>query len=89
MVQTTKHTGRNKLVKRLAAQVGSRPLAENLLKKRGHLTTSGKLTKAGETRNSMTAAERAKDRASKKSNKPTDAYKYDVKTNQATLKKGR
>lgn len=89
MAETTKHTGRNKLVKRLAAQVGSRPLAENLLKQRGHMTSSGKLTKAGEKRNRMTAGERAKDRAAKRSGKPTSAYKYDVKTNQATLKKGR
>lgn len=86
---TTKHTGRGSLVKRLAAQVGSKPLAENLLKQRGHMTKGGKLTAAGKKRDAMTAEERAKDRASKRSGRPTKDFKYDVKTNRATIKKGR
>jgi hypothetical protein len=89
MAETTKHTGRNKLVSRLAAQVGSKPLAENILKKRGHMTKSGKLTEAGKKRDAMTAGERAKDRESKRSGRPTKDYKYKVKTNTAVLKKGK
>ena len=53
------------------------------------LDKEGKLTKKGKKRNSMTAAERAKDRASKASGRPASDYKYNVKTNSATLKKGR
>ena len=83
---TMAHRGKNKLVKRLTAQVKSKTLAENILKKRGHLTKDGKLTKTGKARNEMTAAERAKDRAAKKSGKSPKAYKYNPKTNTATLK---
>jgi hypothetical protein len=37
-------------------------------------------------RNMMTAEERAKDRASKKTGKPKSAFKYNPKTNMAKLK---
>lgn len=84
---TQKHKGRNRLIKRLAAQVGSKQLALNILKKRGQVNKNGKLTAKGKARDKMTAAERAKDRASKKSGKPTSKYKYNSKTNTATLKK--
>jgi len=87
MQKTTKHTGRNALVKRLAAQVGSEPLAKNILKKRGGLKKSGELTAKGKKRDSMTAGERAKDRASKKSGRSKKDYAYNVNTNSATLKK--
>lgn len=83
---TTKHLGKNKLVKRLSAQVGSKALAENILKKRGHMSKDGGLTKAGKKRDNMTASERAKQRAANQSGKPTKAYKYNAKTNTATLK---
>jgi hypothetical protein len=83
---TTKHRGRKKLVKRLAAQVGSEALAKNILKKRGHLGKDGELTKAGKARDKMTASERAKQRAAKRSGKSSKAYKYNPKTNTATLK---
>jgi hypothetical protein len=81
-----KYTGRGELIKRLASQVGSEGLAVSLLKKRGQMDSSGKLTASGKKRNNMTAAERAKDRASKSSGKPTSKYTYDKKTNRATLK---
>ena len=86
---TTKHTGKGKLVKRLSAQVGSRRLAENILKKRGQMTKDGKLTAKGKKRNAKTAAQRAKERAAKKSGKSVTDYKYNVKTNTATLKNKR
>ena len=78
--------GRNSLVDRLAAQVGSKSFAIALLKKRGDLTPSGELTAKGMQRNKMTAEERAIDRASKESGKPASEYTYDPTTNRATLK---
>lgn len=83
-----KHIGANELVDRLASQVGSRELAVSLLRKRGQMEAdSEKLTPAGQARNSMTAEERAKDRASTLSGKPANKYSYNVKTNRATLKR--
>lgn len=83
---TLAHRGRNKLVKRLAAQTGNEGMARALLKKRGHMKADGSLTPEGERRNKMTAAERAKDRAAKVSGKPTQVYKYNPRSNTATLK---
>lgn len=78
--------GRNSLIDRLSAQVGSKSFAISLLKKRGDLTPSGELTAKGMQRNKMTAEERAIDRASKESGKPASDYTYDPTTNRATLK---
>ena len=84
---TQKFMGANSLVNRLAAQVGSRDLAITLLRKRGQMKKgSEKLTAAGQARNSMTAEERAKNRASKSSGKAASAYTYNPKTNRATLR---
>lgn len=85
-MQSQKYTGRNQLVNRLASQVGSKQMAIELLKKRGHLTASGHLTPSGAKRNSMTAAERAIDRASRTSGRDKNEYVYDQFTNRATLK---
>lgn len=86
MVMTTKFMGRNKLVSRLSAQVGSRSMAIGLLKKRGHMKEDGTLTDEGKKRNKMSAKERAIDRAVKLSGKSPSKYKYNPKTNAATLK---
>jgi len=84
---TQKHMGRNDMIDRLAAQVGSRELAVGILQKRGHLhPDSEEFTAAGALRNKMTAEERAKDRASTRSGKPSSKYSYNPKTNRATLK---
>lgn len=83
---TQKFMGRNQLVDRLTAQVGSEKLARELLQKRGQMNADGSLTAAGRERNNMTAEERAVDRASKKSKKPPKSYKYNPATNRATLK---
>jgi hypothetical protein len=85
-METQKHMGRNSLIDRLSAQVGSKSFAISLLKKRGDLTPSGELTAKGMQRNKMTAEERAIDRASKESGKPASDYSYDPTTNRATLK---
>ncbi len=81
-----RYTGRNQLVKRLASQVGSMDMAIGLLKKRGQMTSSGRLTAEGARRNEMTARERAIDRASGKSGRDKNEYIYNRITNSATLK---
>lgn len=86
MSETQKHMGRKSLVKRLTAQTGSEGMAVALLKKRGHLDADGDLTAKGRARDSMTAAERAKDRAAKKSGKKPSDYQYNPRTNRAKLK---
>ena len=86
---TQKAMGRNKLVERLAAQVGDPYLAKALLKHRGDMAPSGKLTAKGKKRDAMTAEERAKDRAAKASpaKHSTKDFKYNPRTNAATLRK--
>ena len=76
----------NSLVKRLAAQVGSKGMAISLLKQRGQMKGDGTLTEKGKKRNAMTASQRAKDRAAKSSNRSASDYKYNPKTNRATLR---
>ena len=84
---TQKFMGKNTLVKRLTAQVGSANMAVGLLKKRGDLKADGKtLTAAGKKRDSMTAKERAIDRADKASSRKAKDFAYNPKTNRATLK---
>jgi hypothetical protein len=85
-MQSQKYTGRNQLVNRLASQVGSMDMAIGLLKKRGQMTSSGKLTAEGVKRNEMTARERAIDRSSSKSGRNKNDYVYNRITNSATLK---
>lgn len=85
-IDSQKYMGENQLVKRLASQVGSMKLAVDILKKRGDMTASGKLTAKGQKRNAMTAAERAINRASKKTKHDPSEYRYNPLTNRATLK---
>ena len=62
-------------------------VARSQLQKNGVLKKgSDELTDKGEKRNSMTPAERAKDRAAKKDGKTPKEYKYNKKTNIATQK---
>jgi hypothetical protein len=78
-----------RLTRQLAARgvKGASGMAVALLKKDGNMDQSGKLTAKGRERQAMGADGRAKDRASKVSGKPASAYKYNAKTNTATLKK--
>jgi hypothetical protein len=80
---------------RLTRQLASRGvkdakgMAIGLLTKRGDLK-GGELTDKGKSRQALGNDGRAKDRESRYSggkNKPSD-YKYNAKTNAATLKKG-
>lgn len=86
-METQKYMGRHSLLKRLTAQVGDEGTARSILIKRGHMTKSGQLTSKGRERDSMTAEERAKDRAAKRSGKSTKAYTYNPRTNAARLRK--
>jgi hypothetical protein len=83
---TQKFMGKNSLIDRLASQVGSRDVAIGILQKRGQADAQGNLTSAGKKRDAMTAEERALDRASKSSGKPSNNYVYDPRTNRAKLK---
>jgi hypothetical protein len=85
---TQKFMGRGQLLERLTAQVGDRKLAIGILQKRGHLKADGKTyTEEGIKRNSMTAEERAKDRASKSTGRPKGDFKYKPSTNSVRLMK--
>jgi homoaconitase/3-isopropylmalate dehydratase large subunit len=87
MAVTQKHMGRNSLIDRLAAQVKSRDLAIEILKKRGHLKADGKtLTDEGKARDAMTAEERAIDRAAKRTGRKPKEFIYKPSTNTAVLK---
>jgi prolyl-tRNA editing enzyme YbaK/EbsC (Cys-tRNA(Pro) deacylase) len=83
---TQKFMGRNQLVDRLAAQVGNKDTAIAILKQRGQMDANGALTAAGQKRNMMTAEERAKDRAVKRTGHPAKDFTYSARTNRATLK---
>ena len=79
-METQRFMGSGQLVDRLMAQVGDRGFAIALLKKRGYMTADCKLTAKGESRNRMTAEERALDRAGETSASAT----YNPKTNRVT-----
>jgi len=86
---TQKFMGANQLLDRLTAQMGgNHEAAIKKLRERGHMDPySLKLTPAGEARNSMTAEERALDRASKRFRKPPEAFTYNPATNSVRRKK--
>ena len=84
---TQKFMGRNQLIDRLSAHIGSREAAIEVLQKRGHVDAQGNLTEEGRKRDAMTAEERALDRAKTRSGRPTSAFKYNPSTNRATLRK--
>lgn len=83
------------LVQRLTRQLASRgvkgavSMAVSLLKKHGNMDASGKLTAKGKKRQKMGNGGRAIDRAAKSSGRKASDFKYNPKTNRATLKHGR
>lgn len=88
MDATQQFMGRNQMLQRLTAQIGNKEEATRLLVARGHLKEDGKTwTESGAKRNAMTAAERAIDRAATASGRSHQQYKYNPKTNRATLKR--
>lgn len=85
-----------KILERLVSQLRAKgkskqaayAIATSALQKSGNLKPgTQKATEKGKRRGAMTPAARAKDRAAKRANhKPSD-YKYNRKTNLATLRK--
>lgn len=81
------------LVDRLTSQLASKGMKDAqgeaiaILKRRGHLDNDGKLTTEGQKRQTMGPEGRAKDRAAKATGRSPAAYKYNPKTNTATLKR--
>jgi len=83
-----------KIVERLTRQLRGKGIknaksAAYAFLTRAGLMSGGKLTAKGKKRNAMTPGQRAKARASKASGKPTRAYKYNKRTNRATLRRKR
>lgn len=84
-----------KILKRLVEQLKAKghndkdahAIAVASLQKSGNLDHNGNPTKKGIQRGNMTPAERAKDRAAKVSGRKTHEYKYNNRTNRATLKR--
>lgn len=84
-----------KLLDRLTGQLKSqghkdpRASAVSFLRKNGLMKEDSlDLTEEGRRREMMSPAERAIDRASKRSGRDPEDYEYDPKTNRATLKYG-
>jgi len=82
----------DRLVKQLKAkghdEKAAYAIATSSLQKSGNLKKgTSEATDKGKKRGAMSPAARAKDREAKKTGRSTSAYKYNSKTNQATLKK--
>lgn len=84
-----------KILERLVSQLKAKgksskaayAIATSTLQKHGDLKKgSTQPTSKGKRRGAMTPAARAKDRAAKRSKHSSSAYKYNAKTNLATLK---
>jgi hypothetical protein len=67
----------------------SEGLAKNILIKRGHLNKDGSVTTEGYIRGNMSAADRAIDRAVKRSGGIPEYYEYDAENNYAYKKTGK
>ena len=79
---------KSQLVAKGMPKANAYAVATSQLQKHGVLKPgSQKLTPKGETRNAMTAGERAKDRAAHASKHSPAQFNYNAKTNRATLKK--
>jgi len=82
----------DRLVRQLRAKGKSESaayaIATKALQKSGNLKPgTQKATAKGKRRGEMTPGERAKDRESKRTGRSKSEYKYNAKTNRATLKK--
>ena len=91
---TQKHMGKGVLLERLTDQMRTQKnpptdpeaAARAVLISRGHMKEDNSYTEGGSVRNNMTAEERAKDRAAKRTGKSTSAFGYNPKTNTALRK---
>lgn len=83
-----------KIVERLTRQLRGKGIknakgAAYAFLTRAGILKNGKLTAKGKRRNAMSPGQRAKDRAAKRSGRSTSSYKYNKRTNRATLKRRR
>jgi len=77
----------NQLLSKGLSESAANAIARKRLQEAGILKkNSEELTKYGKKRQEMGAAGRAKDRAARASGRPTSDYKYNARTNRATLK---
>lgn len=80
----------DRLVRQLRAKGHSNKaahaIAVSALKKSGNLNSSGQATAKGRKRGKMTPGQRAKDRAARYSKRKPGEFKYNKRTNRATLK---
>ena len=78
-----------RLTRQLASRgvKGAKGMAIALLKKRGQMSSDGKLTSEGKKRQAMGNDGRAKDCAAKRSGGKASDYNYNPKTNRAKRKK--
>jgi len=91
---TQKFMGRNQMLERLTEQMRTQKnppkdpeaAARAVLVARKMMTDTGEYTELGQARNSMTAEERALDRAQKRTGLPQRAFVYDARTNRAIKK---
>lgn len=95
IIEAAKKAKKPKILERLINQLKDKgfsigaasAIATKTLQKAGNLKPgSNKLTKKGKKRQKMGAAGRAKDRAAKRSGKSSKSYKYNARTNRATLR---
>lgn len=93
-MHTQKYMGAHQLVKRLTEQLRTQKsppkdvegAARAILQARGQMNADGSLTEEGKKRDAMTAKERALDRATKRTGKKPSEFKYNPRTNRATLR---
>lgn len=83
-----------KIVERLTRQLRGKGIknakqAAYAFLTRAGILKGGKLTAKGKKRNAMSPGQRAKDRAAKRSGRSAGSYKYNKRTNRATLKRKR
>ncbi len=75
---------KQQLIEKGKEESDAEALAKNILINRGHLNLDGTATAEGYARGNMTAAERAIDRAVKRSGGVSDYYEYNPITNYAS-----
>lgn len=75
---------KQQLMERGREEADAEALAKNILIKRGHLNKDGSPTLEGQIRGNMSPADRAIDRAVKRSGGIPDYYQYNPETNYAS-----
>tara|TARA_B110000495_G_C22468451_1_gene290769 strand:+ start:87 stop:383 length:297 start_codon:yes stop_codon:yes gene_type:complete len=80
---------KQQLIEKGTEELEAEGLAKNILIQRGHLNKDGSVTTEGYIRGNMSAADRAIDRAVKRSGGIPDYYEYDAEKNYAYKRTGK